>query len=136
MGDHQRHDSLDAAAPANREGVVQRIMFRRLNRRSDGKQELLSGETLLEVVRKLEETGLPVPGQQGDRDKASAGMLLDGDSVSIGATESTQCYMGENRAIENRATVNLTLMKWDGRPQVHSPLPLCKAPLDPILCHA
>jgi hypothetical protein len=127
-GDHSSDSPV--SAPANRaesqaasgEGdAVQRVMFRRVNnRRTNGKQEFLSGETLLQVVQKLEDAGGDARALPDDRSagQGSDDILLGAGAVSVGATESTQCYMGLNRAIENRATVNLSLMKWDGRPQV------------------
>lgn len=139
MGDHSSDAPM--VAPANRaegkaascgDDAVHRVMFRRINnRKTNGKQEFLSGETLLQVVQKLENAGGDVRTltDGGSEGKSSDDILLGAGAVSVGATESTQCYMGLNRAIENRATVNLSLMKWDGRPQVGSrPTPRTSTP--------
>ena len=130
MGDHHNNAGVAAEIEASKQSleyqaspVVDRVVFRRVSRKSDGKQEMCSGETLLQVMHKVEESatkgGGTIEAELGGGGAAGDGRDVrkgDRGTVTIGATAG-QSFMGVNRAIENRVTVNLTMMKWDGSPK-------------------
>jgi len=98
------------------------VAFKRTSKGSEGTLEIEAGEALLRVMEQLQFSSTARHKETSDIDLNEEADSFERDDFRTGPSKSgavgeETTFVGVNKAIENRETINLMLMKWVERPK-------------------